>query len=80
MGDVVPFRHPDAPLSAKAREAALHIYREGAEVAARKAIRTAFGVSFRECGARPGCEKLGVDDVVPVLVAALHAELNSLER
>ena len=72
MGNIVPFRTPDAPIEGAERKAAIKSYWKAAEVVAERTICEAFSKAFR----MPGCNRIDLNDAVPLFVAAFRRELD----
>ena len=68
---VIPFRDPNAPLEGAARETALADYQRILPEIVTHAIGEAFMASCRAAG----CGGLGVEDALPLFVAAMRREL-----
>jgi hypothetical protein len=75
MGDVVEFRDPQADLQGDELEAALAVAREYAEAAATGGL--SHGMTL--LGHAPGCERLGICALLPILAAAVRAELQKVD-
>jgi hypothetical protein len=69
--NVIPFRDPYLPLEGIERLRARRIYRENCRAIAEKVVAQA----FTEAGRVSGAANLGIDDVLPVFVAAIRREL-----
>lgn len=71
MDNVIPFKDPCAPVTGTARLKARRAYRAACNAIAVDVVASAFSATARA----PGVEGLGVDDAVPLFVAAVRREL-----
>jgi hypothetical protein len=72
MSKVIPFRDPEAALEGAERKAAIKAYWKAAEAIAAQTVAKAFSAVSRQ----PGCRRLGIDDALPLFLAAFRRELS----